>query len=50
MDDDSIRDQCIILAQADKTPVPVWYNMPLVELSKWIAAHNRVFEQAHSEH
>lgn len=37
-----LRRQCIIMAQANSTPVTTWLDMTLGELAGWIDAHNEV--------
>lgn len=44
-----IRQQCLILAQTNNTPVPFWLSLALPELCEWIRASNSVQDEAHRE-
>lgn len=39
---DWLREQSMILARNNNTPVSFWLDQPLISLSKWIAANNRI--------
>lgn len=39
---DWLREQCIILAQNNSTPIPFWLDLSLPDLQEWIGANNRV--------
>lgn len=39
---DWLREQSMILARNNNTPVYFWLDQPMVTLSKWIMANNRI--------
>ncbi len=39
---ESLREQCLIMARLNNTPVSFWLSCTLSELGRWIVAHNRI--------
>jgi hypothetical protein len=46
---DWLREQYIIMAKNNNTPVSFWLELPLTEFSKWIRASNSVIEKSNQK-
>ncbi|MCX4266756.1 MAG: hypothetical protein OSJ64_08180 [Firmicutes bacterium] len=42
---DSLREQCLIMAQNNHTSAGFWLGCSLSELRRWIDANNRIIER-----
>ncbi|MGN0184680.1 MAG: hypothetical protein ACI4AL_06145 [Aristaeellaceae bacterium] len=40
-----LRRQCLLMAQANNTPVPFWLSLPLWQLKQWIEDSNWIINE-----
>ena len=40
-----LRQQCLIMSQANSSPVGFWLSMPLKQFMQWIGDHNRIAQR-----
>ena len=44
-----LRQQCLVLAQVNHTPVPYWLSLPLSQFGGWIRDSNNIQKSIRAE-
>ncbi len=44
-----LREQCLIMAQGNHTPISFWLSLSLIEFIQWIRTNNRIVSRREKE-